>query len=141
VEVIASTFHDEHERLYTYCVRDMPVDLNAWRVTATGRLPELPAVRQRGPSAARELALKNVRPAFFEEVGRRVDTPIYDGEELTAGAVIEGPAIAELQTTTLVVPPHHKLRVDDAGNFTIDVPNDVQAGASAVVVREPIEVP
>ena len=32
---MVNTFHDHHQRLYTYCVRNMPVDMNGWRVTAT----------------------------------------------------------------------------------------------------------
>ena len=64
---IAATFHDEHERLYTYCIRDMPVDLNAWRVIATGRLPGLTldqaAPRSHGPGDV----LKETRKVFFSE--------------------------------------------------------------------------
>jgi len=134
---IAATFHEEHERLYTYCVRDMPVDVSAWRVTATGRLPELPsaAARRREGSGESE-ALKETRDVYFAETGRRVATPVYDGAMLAAGTVVTGPLIAELPTTTLVVAPQHSLTVSDTGSFTIDIPQAASTGASANGGRE-----
>ena len=134
---IAATFHEEHERLYTYCVQDMPVDVSAWRVTATGRLPELPsAAARRRASAGEGEALKETRDVYFAETGGRVATPVYDGAMLAAGAVVTGPLIAELPTTTLVVAPQHSLTVSDTGSFTIDIPQAVSTGASANGGRE-----
>ena len=117
---IATAFHDEHERLYTYCVRDMAVDLNAWRVIATGRLPELP-LDQTGRQEPVGV-LKETRNVFFSEANGYVETPIFDGEALAIGTTIDGPAIAELPTTTLVVFPGHQLVVDDGGNSVITIP-------------------
>jgi N-methylhydantoinase A len=119
---IAQTFHDEHERLYTYCVRDMPVDLNAWRVFATGRLPELTPTRTVARSKHADSVLKETRTVFFTETDGYVDTPIYDGESLPIGTVIEGPAVAELPTTTLVLFPGHELVVEEGGNSVITIP-------------------
>ena len=122
---IATTFHDEHERLYTYCVRDMPVDLNAWRVIATGRLPEFPLDQAAPRNHERGDALKETRRVFFSEANGYVETPIYDGEALDIATVIDGPAIAELPTTTLVVFPGHQLVVDEGGNSVITIPRAV----------------
>jgi N-methylhydantoinase A len=119
---IAAIFHDEHERLYTYCVRDMPVDLNAWRVFATGRLPELSLDRMASHGTTAVSALKSTRAVFFDGADGYVDTPVFDGETLEAGTVIEGPAIAEMPTTTLVVFPGHQLIVEEAGNSVITIP-------------------
>jgi N-methylhydantoinase A len=46
-------------------------------------------------------------------------TPVYDGEKLTAGNSIRGPAIVETADTTVVVHPGRTLRVDALGNFEI----------------------
>ncbi|WP_259312342.1 hydantoinase/oxoprolinase family protein [Capillimicrobium parvum] len=131
VELIATTFHDDHERLYTYCVREMPVDVNAWRVTATGRLPDLPASTKAAGGSGGGEAVKETRDVYFPELGHRVETPVYDGEALAAGTRIEGPAIAELPTTTLVVAPDHALSVSETGSFTIDISQTVGAGSPA----------
>ncbi len=54
---------------------------------------------------------------FFEETGGFVSTPIYDGEQLNAGNRVEGPAIIEQRTTTVVVPPEARLEVTPYGDY------------------------
>ena len=49
----------------------------------------------------------------------RLDTPIYDGHRLVPGNGIEGPAVVELDTTTVVVHPGQSLRMDAYGNFEL----------------------
>ena len=48
-----------------------------------------------------------------------VDTPVYDGATLGAGAAIAGPAIIEQPGTTIVLPTGQAARIDDFGNFHI----------------------
>jgi N-methylhydantoinase A len=129
---IASTFHAEHQRLYTYSVPEMPVDVNAWRVTATGRLPELASSTSAGEGG--EARLKETRDVYFGELGERVATPVYDGESARAGTALEGPAIVEFPTTTLVVSPRHRLSVDESGNLTIEIPGPAEDGKRPVAV-------
>ena len=49
----------------------------------------------------------------------RVDTPIYEGHRLVPGNRLEGPAVVELDTTTVVVHPEQALRMDAFGNFEL----------------------
>lgn len=122
VQRMANSFHDTHERLYTYCLREMPVDMNGWRLTATGSLPPLPlnseAVGEGNPDAA----ISGTRSVYFHEVGDFSDATIYSGELLRPGMEISGPAIVELPTTTIVVFPAHKLDVSEYGDFRIAIP-------------------
>ena len=119
---LTNTFHDQHERLYTYCIRDMSVDMNGWRVMAVGHIPTVaPEAREqveRDPLPAR----KATRKVCFEEREHYVLTPIYDGEQLRHGMVVHGPAVVELPTTTAVVFPHHTLMVNPYGDFLIEIP-------------------
>jgi N-methylhydantoinase A len=62
-------------------------------------------------------ALKRKRPVFFKELGGFVETPCYDGDKLQHGNTMTGPAIIEEKTTTLVVPPKARIRVDRFGNY------------------------
>ena len=59
------------------------------------------------------------RPAYFGG-GARLDTPIYLGRNLRPGAVIEGPAIVEEPTTTIVVDPGTRTRLSAGGNFILE---------------------
>ena len=72
------------------------------------------------PSKAAELREDShaPRPANFRKVyfgSGWIDTPIYGGPALPAGAQIEGPAIIEHPGTTIALPPGARAAVDDAG--------------------------
>jgi N-methylhydantoinase A len=115
-----AAFHDLHEELHAYAVRDEEPVLRSVRVQTQGRTRK-PALPELAP-AQRPLAdaLRARRPAYFG--GRFVDTPVYDGDALGAGHRIEGPAIVEERFTTIVVYPGHVAELDGHGNYAIEVP-------------------
>ena len=57
----------------------------------------------------------------------RVDTPIYDGHRLVPGNRLGGPAVVELETTTVVLHPGQTLHMDGYGNFEL-FPESVETG-------------
>lgn len=122
VQRMADSFHDTHERLYTYCLREMPVDMNGWRLTATGSLPALPLNSEPAGELNPESARSGTRSVYFHEVGDFSDATIYAGEALRPGMVVRGPAVVELATTTIVVFPGHTLDVNAYGDFRIEIP-------------------
>ena len=122
VERMAASFHDTHERLYTYCLREMPVDMNGWRLTATGKLPTLVIEEQAIGAADPSSAQSGTRPLYFLEHGDFINTNTYTGEALRPGMVIQGPGVVELPTTTVVVFPGHTLSVNAYGDFYIEIP-------------------
>jgi N-methylhydantoinase A len=110
-------FHDLHEELHAYAVRDEEPVIRAVRVQTLGRTakPELREYeRTRAPVAS---ALRTRRPAFFD--GRFVETPVYDGARVGHGHRIEGPAIVEERFTTLVVYPGWTAELDRHGNYAV----------------------
>jgi acetone carboxylase beta subunit len=57
-----------------------------------------------------ERAAKGSRPAWFE--GRWQETAVYEMSRLRPGNELSGPVIVEDPTTTLVVPPARRIRLD-----------------------------
>ena len=57
--------------------------------------------------------------AIFKSDGKPVNTPIYDGSKLGAGATIKGPAIIEEVTTTIVIEPKWTARLDASGSYVL----------------------
>ena len=49
----------------------------------------------------------------------RIETPIYDGHRLVPGNRLVGPAVLELETTTVVLHPGQTLQMDAYGNFEL----------------------
>jgi N-methylhydantoinase A len=108
-------FHRVHEQTVGYSDAAYPTEIVRLHVsggTAT-RPPSLqPVPASTGPEAAR----KGRRPAWFGGAGF-VDTPVYDGDKLGAGSIVEGPAIVEETFTTFVLPPGARAEVDRHGHF------------------------
>jgi N-methylhydantoinase A len=126
-----AAFHDLHEELHAYAVRDEEPVLRSVRVQTLGRTrkPSLPS--QPPARAPLSDALRLRRLAWFD--GRFVQTPVYDGDALGAGHRIEGPAIVEERFTTIVVYPGQVAELDRQGNYAIEVP---AAGARGAATRE-----
>jgi len=97
---IAEAFHARHEELYTYALRDQDAVLVNLRVAAVGALPAMPAEPRptaRAPAAARTRRIIRLGSQ------RKVD--VYDFDALAEGQAVEGPAIVESSTTTVLLRP------------------------------------
>ncbi len=112
-------FHNLHEELHAYAVREEEPIIRAVRLHAVGRTVKPPRVRYPALGASAEAALRGRRSAYFD--GRFVDTPVYDGDRLGSGHRLEGPAIVEERFTTIVLYPGHTAELDDAGNYRIQI--------------------
>jgi N-methylhydantoinase A len=115
---VARRFHSAHERLFFYSEPESPLESINVRLTATGSIPKTPLAPWPAGGADAGGAIKATRPAYF---GTWLDTPIYAGDRLLAGNRIEGPAIIEEVTTTIVVFPGDLAEVDRLGNLVIQV--------------------
>ena len=105
---ISDRFHKRHEELFTYSLPDQDAILVNGRLAAIGALPDLPQEPK-----------TEVRAASGHRTTRRiflagwVDAPIFNLEELVPSQKIEGPAIIESSTTTVVLRSNDKAEVTD----------------------------
>lgn len=74
---------------------------------------ELTELDLHGPDP--EHARSASREAYWPELGERVDTSVYAFESLQPGNIVPGPAIVEMEYSTIVVPPGQHLRIDIHG--------------------------
>jgi N-methylhydantoinase A len=114
LDALATAFHTRHEQTYGHANRAEPVQLVNLRVTALGRLPDLPLVQRPDPGSARV----RKREVWFAGAGF-VPTPVHWRNGMEAGAVIKGPAIIEALDSTTVVPPGWGARIDGQGYVRI----------------------
>lgn len=118
IDQIKDAFHRRHEELYTYCERHSTVEVVNIEATVYGLIdkPRLPALRKgkRLPDT-----LKGHRKAIFSASGKGIRTPVYDGSALGAGAVIDGPAVIEETTTTIVIEPGWVAKLHSSGSYVI----------------------
>ncbi|MDE0155496.1 MAG: hydantoinase/oxoprolinase family protein [Gammaproteobacteria bacterium] len=60
-------------------------------------------------------AKKGSRNAYWPELNTRIDTYVYQFEQLAPGNSLEGPALIEAEFTTIVVPPGQFFHIDHRG--------------------------
>ncbi|HKY09509.1 MAG TPA: hydantoinase/oxoprolinase family protein, partial [Candidatus Binatia bacterium] len=110
---LKKAFDAQHHRLYKYNLPDQPVEALHWRLTAIGRT-ERPAAESCRSSFDQPVASKR-RQVVFD--GVKLDTPVLHGAELTPSMTVQGPAIVEEPTTTVVIPPRWDLAVNRFGDY------------------------
>jgi N-methylhydantoinase A len=107
---VVERFHRRHEALYTYSAPDQDVVLVNARLAVLGVLPTLPAEpeipRAASPTPAR------IRRIFL---GHWVEVPVYDLETTGSGLTLEGPAVFESATTTVVIRHGERVSVTPRG--------------------------
>ncbi len=79
-------------------------------VTEKMELPIFP-LQSEDPAAARTTS----RSAYWPELGERVETDVYSFDALVPGNLVAGPAIVQMEFSTIVVPPGQQLRIDRHG--------------------------
>jgi N-methylhydantoinase A len=114
LDAIASTFHDAHERRYSYRLDGTPIELVAVRVAASSPVAK-PALVGPAPTVAQR---DSSRPAYFD--GGWIDTAVIGVDALANGDVIFGPAIVEFAEATCVIRPGWIATVDPTGALLID---------------------
>jgi N-methylhydantoinase A len=126
VEQVEDRFHRRHEELYTYASRDQEVVFVNARVAAVGR------VATRGleakPASSRPACALRTRRAFF---GKWQDVPVYSFESLAPGQTLEGIAIIDAETTTVILNKGDRVTVNALGWLDIEVANDTEADGNS----------
>ena len=116
IDHIVEDFHKKHEELYAY--RDVvETEMINLRLAAYGKVvtPARKTMKEKSADAAG--FVKEKRDVYFEEKYGFVPTKIYDGDTMVAGNIVDGPAIIEQRTTTVVVPPDARLEVTEYGDY------------------------
>lgn len=110
------SFHDLHERLYTFAQPDTSVEVVTVRVEAVGVFP--PAVEQswRAGGPAEDAISQQVYMALPDGI---VSAPVYDRLKLATGAEILGPAIVSQFDSTTLLLPGQSARVHRKGSLIV----------------------
>jgi N-methylhydantoinase A len=103
-----------HQRLYGYGEADDALEVVTARCRGTGRVPP-PTWRAHAPEAAG--APRCTRGVWFAGTNHHLDTPVFDRDALAIGQVLDGPALIEEWTTTIVVPPRWSAELSGDGHI------------------------
>jgi N-methylhydantoinase A len=119
---IVGDFHKKHEELYAYSEPESETEWINLRLATFGRVVP-PARKARTETATMDASrhIKGQRDVYFEEKFGFVPTFIYDGDAMEVGNILEGPAIIEQSTTTIVVPPGARVDVTEYGDYLMNL--------------------
>jgi N-methylhydantoinase A len=116
LEELEAAFHREHQRAYTFALDDTPIEIVNFHLTAHRSVDV--------PRSVNGASTNGVPP---EKASRHVDFDVHGVHEcrvferglLPAGFEQAGPALIEEPTSTTLVHPGQRVRVDDHGNLVI----------------------
>lgn len=112
---LPALFVRAYETVFAMSFLDEPLEVVNWKVEAVGPAPGLRDERPpgRGSSEAR----KGTRRAFFPELDRYVDCPVYSRYALRPGDSLTGPAVVEENESTCVIGVGDRVEVDPHFNL------------------------
>jgi N-methylhydantoinase A len=114
---IRRDFDAEHDRLFGHIQPRGIIEITKARLTGIGKLAPLSPGAQ-APAHGEAWPIDR-RKVWIDEASGWLDTPVYDGRALGPGHRIEGPAVVNEQTTTVLVGLGDVLSVDKSGNYGI----------------------
>ncbi len=114
---VRNAFHARHRALFTYDLPEEEVVLVNARVSAVGRLPAAPPAPPPGRAPAEPAARRRVHLG-----GGAVEVPVFRFAALAPDQALQGPAVVESETTTVLLRPGDEARMDGRGWLDIAVP-------------------
>jgi N-methylhydantoinase A len=119
VAALAKRFHEVHRRRYGHMAESEAVEIVNFQVSAIGKIPK-PQIHEMTISGSPRLPAPSAeRPVYFGP-SDVVEVPVFRRATLPPGAVIEGPAIIEEKTSTIVLYPGQRARIDGYLNVEIE---------------------
>jgi N-methylhydantoinase A len=115
---ILSSFHDLHQRVYSYSEPKSTVEFINLRVKAIGRIPGLTLPKEKEAPTPLSKAMKEKRSIYFKDRGF-VEVPIYERDRFGCGTKIPGPCLIEETISTALIPEGYVGWVDEFRNIVI----------------------
>lgn len=118
---VREEFLAAYERSYGHRDITSEIEIAGVRVIGIGLFP--PFKLRPSRIATDSPAVLTKREVYFDQADGRITTSIYHGTDLCPGAVVQGPAIIEEATTSIILAPGDLCKVDTLGNFLIQFDN------------------
>lgn len=118
---IREMFEELHQQFFGHIQPAGSPLITKLRLAGLGLLPRLPTKKTTGGTYSP--APRESRCLWIDAEHGWFNTPIYSGEDLTPGAAIQGPAVIDESTTTIIIGVGDRLAVDAENNYLITLPS------------------
>ena len=121
LDAMAERFHAQHFTTYDYNAPDEPIQLVNMRVSAIGKFgADFIASRVSSSNGSGNISPRSHREVYFKETGL-APCPVYDRGELHPGAEIQGPAVIQESSSTVIIYPNQSAAATEFGTIEITV--------------------
>lgn len=118
-------FHEEHERTYGYRNEGLNIQMVNYRLHAIGEIQKPVLRKEKFVKDIQKLPdPKEMRMVLYEGAAERMNTPVYNRDEMVPGIELSGPAIIEEMDSTTVIPPRWIARIDEYNNIRLAYEGD-----------------
>jgi len=114
---MATSFHGEHFRHYSYDIQDRDIELVSLRVTVTASVDRPSEIRLKNSQSVPK-AKEQRRVHFRDAIS--IDCAVYERDDICADAKLEGPIVIEQKDSTTLVPPNWSLTADPSGHLILN---------------------
>ncbi|MFH1049343.1 MAG: hydantoinase/oxoprolinase family protein [bacterium] len=120
LEKIAEEFHEEHNRLFGYSIREgAEIESINIRLRCIGKIDRPEFLSKNVENILLEKALKGYREAYIPETNMMKKVPVYDGDLQIGNNEIIGPAIIEKVNTSIFISENYNCLVDEYCSFIV----------------------
>ena len=119
IDKIINDFHNQYEKEFTYKL-DSQVDMIQFHLVAFAKIDKPDLQERKKTGITIDKTIKENRKVDFDEMGVH-DSKIYDFDLLEPDMEFVGPAIVEDPSTTVVIFPDQKCKVDNYANLHISI--------------------
>jgi len=119
IAALAKRFHEAHRRRYGHMAASEAVEIVNLQVTAVGEIPKPQFHETAAPERSQPPSPHEMRTVYFSP-SEPTEGPVYRRPMLAPGSVIDGPAIIEEKTSTIVLYPGQRGRIDGYLNVEIE---------------------
>ena len=116
VDALCEAFHQSHERIFNIDDRASAIEYLNW----TGRISVALPQSSSGDMTTLESKHSSTDRGAYFDLDAQQSTTVLKGHGIKPGQQIEGPAIIEEETTTVVLPPGSTGRLSANGNYIIE---------------------
>ncbi|MBW2509861.1 MAG: hydantoinase/oxoprolinase family protein [Deltaproteobacteria bacterium] len=117
---LVEIFHDAHLARYKTADPGSSVEFVMWRSVARRLTPGISLEKKSYAGEDPSRAVIGKQRAFFGDEKCFIETSCYDGELLSNGMKVDGPAIVVLLDTTVVVPKRFTLSVEEHDYYVME---------------------
>ena len=114
-------FETEYLRLYGHTNPGNPIITGQVHLSATGLVSKPGRSDADTDPAASTPAISEHRTVWSMQAQDMIKTPVYEGKSLHPGQQIDGPAIINESTTTIVIDQADQLTMPDRENYLVHV--------------------